>query len=248
MADPGVPTTAEYAAWVEAIARRLLRHVVPLQVLDAKNLTPAGILAGGTGGLVKTERRRFVLTAAHVAEALKREGVLGLLSGGGGSNPVDISSWSVIASDDDLDLATIAVPESFDPAPLQKMFYAPTAWAPPRANREDVAFFVGFPGLHREIFTASVLNHAAPFCDFVSSSSDRHFVLADQEGERVVLEYKKQLAQFGPTGGVSGSPVFISTGGELVLAGVLKEGGEGHDTVFFAAHAGYVRPDGEIAR
>src|SRR5947208_12949825 len=100
--------------------------------------------------------------------------------------------------------------------------------------------FVGFPGLHRKVFAASVVNHFTPFCDFVSSSSERQFVMADESGARVVSRFRAYLASFGPTGGVSGSPVFVVRGRRLVLAGVLTEGGDGHRTPFFAAHAHFV--------
>jgi hypothetical protein len=222
---------------------------VPLQVVDSTNVSPAGILAGGTGALIETPARRFILTAAHVVRALGGNRVTALLSGGGGSNPVDISAWRQIAIDDDLDIGTIAIPPEFDPTPLGKTFYAPKpAWALANAVRGDVAFFVGFPGLHRQVFTAAVVNNASPFCDFVSSASERQFVMADEKGERVVARYREHLAKFGPTGGISGAPVFVPRGRRLTLAGVLKEGGEGHATTFFAAHARFVMADGQVQR
>src|SRR5258707_691461 len=101
--------------WLETTTRSLLRYVVPLQILDASDVAPSGILNNGTGALIETSRCRFILTAAHVVRAVRQGGVRALL-GGGGTHPIDISHWGVIASDDDLDIGTIEIPPEFDPA------------------------------------------------------------------------------------------------------------------------------------
>ncbi|WP_441286475.1 hypothetical protein ACSRUE_29410 [Sorangium sp. KYC3313] len=231
------------------IAQALLPNVVAVQVLSAANPTPTGVVAGGTGCLVNLGERPFVLTARHVAVAWDRQGrdgQLGILGGMG--TPLDITAWQIIDEDEALDLATIASPRSFDARDIGKTFYRPESWPPVRARRGEVAAFVGYPGLHRQPSARGLENRVAPFIDFVSSSSGRHFLMVDEEEERVVATFLQGLAPFGPTGGVSGAPVFINRDGRMVLAGVIYEGGETERATFFAAHADFVLPDGTFDR
>ena len=242
-----VPTEVEQR--VLEVVHALLPHVVAVQVLSAANPTPTGVLAGGTGCLVNLGERPCVLTARHVAVAWDRQGQggrLGIMSGEG--NPCDITSWEIIDEDEALDLATIAIPRSFDAHDIGKTFYRPESWPPARARRGEVAAFVGYPGLHREPSVRGLENRVTPFIDSVTSSSGRHFLMVDEEEERVVATFLQGLAPFGPTGGVSGAPVFINRDGRMMLTGVIYEGGETERATFFAAHADFVLPDGTFDR
>lgn len=227
-------------------ANMVLPYVVAVQALRRSDRSPTGIAAGGTGCLVDTGSTRFLLTAKHVADEISTPEVIGIICGHA-AQPVDISSWRLIDSDVDVDIATIAIAEDFDPTILNKEFYKPARWPPPRAVRGELAIFVGFPGIHRITAPEGVHNNVTPVCDSVSSSSNRHFVLADEDG-RKSFEYKTGLPPFGPTGGVSGASVFINRNQSFELCGVVYEGGETEQATFFAAHAEFVRADGTIDR
>lgn len=233
-------------AKLQAAAQLILPFVVAVQALRRSDESPAGIIAGGTGCLVDTGRARFVLTAKHVADEISTSGVKGIVCGHG-TAPIDISSWQLIDSDADIDIATFAIPDGFSPSSINKEFYVCHSWPASRATRGELAIFVGLPGIHRMLVPGGVLNHVTPVCDSVSSASNRHFVLADENG-RQTFEYKTGLPPFGPTGGVSGAPVFINRNKSLELCGVLYEGGETEQATFFAAHADFVKPDGTIDR
>ncbi|MEO7733849.1 MAG: hypothetical protein ABIY55_22990 [Kofleriaceae bacterium] len=188
--------------------------------------------------------RRVLITAKHVVDRARGSGVRCLLTGNG--SPIDITGWEIIASDLDLDLATIAIPDEFDPAVIQKRCFRPRAWPPTRAVRGDRAFFFGFAGIHRAVVPGGIRQHGSVFCDFVSSASERHFLLADEEFVRSMSEFVPGLEPFGPTGGMSGAPIFVNRDSELEFAGVLYEGGEGPTSTFFVAHAAHLAADGTI--
>ena len=172
--------------------------------------------------------------------------LMGILAGHN-APPIDISSWKIIDSDRDIDIVTIAIPENFDPKTINKSFCRPQSWPPKRVARGEVALFVGMPGIHRKIISGGIRNHFTPVCDSVSSVSNRHFVLADENG-RNQFEYQTGLPAFGPTGGVSGAPVFINREKQLILSGVVYEGGETEQATFFAAHADFINSDWTINR
>lgn len=235
-------------AVVDEVSRlRLLEQMkftVALLIADRDNPTPSGVLSNGSGCLLELPQRRIILTAAHVALALRRPGVVGLV-GGQASQPINLSQWPTIALDVDVDIAAIEVPSDFAPAVLGKAFYRPPRWPPARARRGDPATFAGYAGIHRIPKADRLTLHATSMTDFVSSVSARQFILADEGLERTATTYKAGLEMFGPTGGLSGAPVFVSTEGSVAeLRGVLHEGGDGPDATLFVAHSDFIRADG----
>ncbi len=242
--DPGLLASTVTGEVTRQIALELSGFVATVLAVHAHDPTPTGIVCGGTTGLVSLPDRRVLVTAKHVADRARSPGMRSLLTGTG--PPLDITGWEIIASNEDLDLATIAIPDTFDPESIEKRCFTPRTWPPARAVRGDRAFFVGFAGIHRETVPGGVRQHAAVFYDFVSSASDRHFLLADEERVRAVSEFVRGLEPFGATGGMSGAPVFVNRDGEFDLSGVLYEGGDGPDATFFVAHAAHIAADGTI--
>src|SRR5262249_27839033 len=137
--------------------------------------------------------------------------------------------------------------KTFDPSLIQRRFLQMDSWPPPRVTKGEVAFFLGYPGLHRKVGPGQVRLFLMPFCDFVTSVSDRQFKFVDEDGERVSFNFSQEdLQPFGPTGGVSGSTVFANRDGRLVPVGVLYEGGDGPDAFFFVTHIDRIQANGEI--
>lgn len=240
---------AEYEQRLFEVALRIQPYVCALLCADENHRGPEGILTGGTGTFIATTEGRFILTAEHVTTALFRPGIRALMTVGNGKSPTDISHLrDRVSADVTADIAAISLPEDFDIDSAERRFCRVPEWPTPRAAKGEVAFFLGYPGLHRRIEDGGVHLGLAPFCDFVSSVSERHFVLADEELERVVADFSQaQLTPFGSLGGVSGSAVFVNRAGALVPVGVIYEAGHGMNTFVFATHADRISAAGQAA-
>src|SRR6185369_11208594 len=88
----------------------------------------------------------------------------------------------------------------------------------------------------------TLLTPLAGVSDFVVSVSDRHFVIADEHGERTRQKGKRPRS----TAGMSGAPVFIASGNRLPeWAGILYEGIDMSGPLF-ATHSDVISRDGHI--
>jgi hypothetical protein len=247
----------ELSNWLQAegeerlleVAKLVQPHVCALLCLLLGRDDPAGIVAGGSATFVDTGSARLIVTAEHVAEAIFAPGMRAILAAGNGTTPIDISHLrDRVASDRDADVAAICLPDDFDVTPLQRRFLRVSAWPPARARKGDLAFFLGYPGLHREVVPGGLRLFLTPFCDFVTSVIDRQFYLVDENLERLAANLSGQdLVPFGPVGGLSGSVVFANRDGTLEPVGILKQGGEGVDAMFFVAHIDLIQANGDVA-
>lgn len=229
------------------IEKEILSYTISIFAL-APMETSWAVVPGslGTGCLVQTETQSYILTANHVAAAVI-EGEPRRFIAGNGTKVIDISDWPIIDSSIDLDVATIRVPQTFSPEMINKAFYRPIIWPPQKAQVAEFAAFVGFAGIHTKSRESDIVQATAFFRDKVASSSGRHFIIAP-ENTRTVYKFDEHLTDFGPIGGVSGSAVFVERNEELVLAGIIYEGGDTYEATFFAAHADFVCADGSIDR
>ena len=137
------------------------------------------------------------------------------------------------------------IPDDFDTSSIGKACYPAQRWPPDRARVRERAIFVGFPGIHRQQVQGAVVQGTGLFHDKVASSSSRHFVIAHEE-TRSVYKFDESLADFGPTGGVSGAPVFLEREDGLELCGHIYEGGDSSEATFFAAHSDFIDEYGHI--
>jgi hypothetical protein len=232
------------------VVRELLTSVQPraalqfiVAIIGLEHSRPL-VAHNATGTLIETASRRFLLTAAHVVDAIRSGEHRWSLGGEGQLAPLD--GWEVIASNADLDLATVSPPVSFDPAELRRSFLSPEVWNPPRARVQDPAFLLGFPAsLRGQRSDGVVVFRGVSLMEFVSSVSDTQFVLAPETTREV--QRSAESAPLTDVGGVSGCPVFKNGENALELCGVVKEGLGGDDAVYIAAHAEFVRADGTIA-
>jgi hypothetical protein len=220
---------------------RILVHVVSILMTDS----PEGWNAAGSGCLVQLPERAVILTAGHVVERMQHEGTMTYIGGNG--PPVDISSWPVLGLDKIVDIATIGIPQGFDPQVIRSRFYVPPEWPPTRAQPGNAVIMVGFPSAHRIPVDGMSVSHGALVSDFVSSSSTLQFVTAPKDMDRKFSSMTERVDSIEATGGMSGCPMFVAGQGEKAqLRGVLKEGGSGPNAVIFGAHADFVRADGTI--
>lgn len=222
---------------------RILVHIV--SILMTQTGSAGALSAAGSGCLVQLPQRAVILTAGHVVARMQHEGTTTYIGGNG--TPVDISSWPVLGIDNVVDIATIGIPEDFDPQVIQSRFYVPAVWPPTRAQPGNSIIMVGFPSAHRIPVGGMLMSHGALFVDFVSSSSTLQFVTAPKDMDRKTSSMTERLDSIDATGGMSGCPMFVGGNREKPqLRGVLKEGGNGSNAVFFGAHTDFVRADGTI--
>lgn len=219
---------------------------------------PEGALRNGTLSLIATGTTKLIITNAHVYDFYletqrKLPGAAFVMSCGWGKQPINISTAHLIdrIRQDGVDLAVL----EFDHTDLieasGKRYYASGSWPPPRAEKGDVAFLIGFPELHRETSARGLEARMTPVCDFVTTSNDRHFMLVDENLERRVMKNNKHLVDFGSLSGMSGCPAFCQKSDETKweLVGFMYEASQdGQHSMICANHADFITTEGFIDR
>ena len=218
----------------------LIPHLVQVLGQDPCDMSEVGVRCGGTGFLVNSGRERFLVTADHVVGGILDRGLIRVAIGNqSGNRGKNISNWEIIDRDENVDIATLKVPSDFDPSELSKSFFTPYRWPAPRAERGESALFGGFQGTERKGEQGLLTTPSGIISDFVVASSDRHFVIADEYGERI------RQGEPRSAGGMSGAPVFVARAPHPEWVGVLYSG---LDTAgqFFVSHADFVLSSGHI--
>src|SRR5262249_51476400 len=132
---------------------------------------------------------------------------------------------------------------------IGKSYFRAAVWPPARPTPETSAVVIGFVGEHRQVGGASLGINLSVICDKVTSVSDRHFVLVDEQRARVSGKVNPTLGELGELGGMSGSPAFaVGVDGNASFAGLLYEAGEGKEATVFAVHADFLTAEGKIDR
>jgi hypothetical protein len=157
---------------------------------------------------------------------------------------------------DVLDVAILHAPEADYLSFTDKRFFRIPTWPIPKAQVGEPVFVVGYAGFDREvipldsdlegtIFRRGLVLGYSHFAFHVSSVSDRHFVLANEKGERVYALKNPRAPDAVPLAGMSGSPGFVVREGVEYLVGFLYEGTTSLNS-FFLTHAYFLRPDGTL--
>jgi hypothetical protein len=145
----------------------------------------------------------------------------------------------------DLAVFSLSMPEQLQD--MEKQYFPARPWPAARPKVGTPVVIPGFQGVHRQIGDGKLTINLTVFCDSISSSSDRHFVLVDEGQERIVVKLNASLDELGPLGGVSGSPVFtMDSENNARLVGFLYETGEGADAMIFVIHAELLTAEGKI--
>lgn len=243
---------------MHATAQYFSKYVGMAIILDDGS-NPNSIIGNGTISFVDTGKRQILVTCAHVyekfSELKKDKKVILGLAGGYGRQPLDITEAIVINKERKyIDLAILELPLSCNLESIDREYFLCNQWPPERAKKGDLAFMVGYPGIHRQSSPRGLEIRSTPIVDFVSGSSQRHFTLADENQEREVVKYKDNLKEFGSLGGISGAAVYISKDGcnppkSAILAGFAYESNnDGKNAIILAHHADYINDDGKINR
>lgn len=241
----------EVLSAIQHNSRLITPVVVPILHYAATAKCASDWTSGGTGLLVNTGEMNLLITAAHVMEGdfgNFGSGEIVTLIGGEGFEPVNISTWNVIARCNSLDICTIEVPDEFNPETIGKRFCKPRNWPCQRVTRAEEAFFIGYPRAHRSGDSTDIVCGATLISEFVASVSGDRFVLVNEDAPRHVELLNGYTIIPEHFGGMSGAPVFVHRDdGWLEPVGLFVEG-NGKDSPYLCAYLDNVLPNGSFTQ
>jgi hypothetical protein len=129
-----------------------------------------------------------------------------------------------------------------------KAFFKPTTWPPTPPDRGDWIIVYGFPGLQRVPNIDSISFYSVVFSGPVSSISDRQFVLAAEDGPRLLEQTANNVPCLGNLGGMSGSPAFKLAPDGLSLVGIVYEAQDGRNATILCWRVDYINAKGVFDR
>lgn len=231
------------------VADQFRPAVSAIVVYEATARGPGAWSSGGTGLLVRTGSASFVLTAGHVVTKIQQvvraqPAAAAILTGPEGATPVLVNDREMESFEPRVDMGVLRPPEDFKPGVLGKRWLKSMDWPPARAAVGDTVMILGCPSLHREGRGIDLHISFVVVVEAVASSSERHIVVADEDGRRAVHKLDPHLQDFGSFVGMSGAPVFAFRDGKAWLGGVFYEGGDGYEATFLAHHADFVTASG----
>lgn len=226
-----------------------------LLFLPNRKSRPESVLYSATASFIDTGTEKLIVTCGHVVsrynELKPANPDIVLAIAGNRTWPVIVSDAELIDNGGkQLDLATLRLADPERIACCGKSYFRTTKWPPIRAQKGQLAIMTGFPGMHREASARGLEVRATPIADFVTSVSDRHIVLVDEDMVRVAVKHNPALSDLVSLGGMSGSAVYVwdDVRQALNLVGFMYEAGEGTHASIFVAHAAYIRANGVLAR
>jgi len=245
----------EYLTKIKLMAKIVQPFIAPIFLIPTPSSGPNDIITNGTITFVDTGKQKLYITCKHVWDEYitlhnKSPEVTIAIGLGNASKPIIFNDAILIDDSTDYDIATLEFPNTEYIIDSKKQFISVPSWPPVRAEVNEFTFVAGFPGLHRvphKDHTACTF-HETLFGDDVSSSSERHFVLADTQHQRRQVSFRTGLPEFGRLGGLSGAPAFANRNKKAELCGFMYEGGDGTEAIVFIAHASHIGSDGHIIR
>ncbi|MGC9258686.1 MAG: hypothetical protein ACP5I8_01220 [Phycisphaerae bacterium] len=239
---------------LEKITPRLLPHVGMLLLLPSSGAPPSDVICNGTASFIDTGTAKLLVTCGHVIDRfneLREANPHAVLAVGAGNGvpPVIVSDAHLVENGGTrLDLAVLRLPDPERITGSGKSYFRAEVWPPIRAMEGQVAVLLGFPGAHRASSAGGLDARATPVCDFVTSVSARHIVLADGDMVRVAVKCNPDLDELTSLGGMSGSAVYVVDEARNIpqLVGFMYESGEGIHATIFVAHAAFLRADGAL--
>jgi hypothetical protein len=243
--------TAEEATKI--LADRFRQHVGMLFLAPHNQLSSSSIRFNGTAAFIDTGSAKLIITNDHVfrrfTELRQEEPELRMFVTG--SNPnmlIELSEAHLIArGGKDADLAIFSLGNPLQLEDIGKTYFPASPWPPQRPVPGTAAVIIGFQGVHRIAVGTNLQINLTVICDRITSSSQRHLILVDEEQARTIVKLNAALDELGPLGGMSGSPAFtVGPNGDATIVGFLYETGEGADAMVFAVHADIVTSEGKI--
>ncbi len=207
--------------------------------LATKN-TPTTIRFNGTVAFVDTGSTKLIITNDHVYKRFKElkqeEPELRMfITGSTPTTVIELQEEHLVDhGGKSADLAIFSLANPMQAENIGKAYFRADPWPPQRPDAEIPAVIIGFQGAHRVPVGSNLQINLTVLCDKISSSSQRHLILVDEDQARRTVKLNPALGDLGPLGGMSGSPVFIVLpGDDAKLVGFLYETGEGEDATVF---------------
>jgi hypothetical protein len=243
--------------WMQPLYTRfshgLSRFAAPIFVLPAPDAPLAQIAAYGTLTFIDTGQVKVWVTCSHVLtgmmeEAQKSADSIACVFLGPDHPVIYLDKIPVIDQSDRIDLAVLAVPFELSPQ-SDRIFYKVPRWPIPRATIGESVTVIGCPRSDLEIQPTGGATIGYSWFGFsVSSVSDRHFVMANERGDRSYIVAPPDTDTSKPLllPGMSGGPAFANRGPNRVeLVGFIYEGRDS-DSSIFLTHANFLCPDGTL--
>ncbi len=238
------------------ITARLQPHVGMAILAPNRTHNPGEIIHSGTMSFIDTGNTLLCVTSGHVfskyleLRSTNSETVLAV-TGAYGTRPVATDEWVLIDSDtSNLDIAILRPPDPNLASYLGKVWFRSADWPTRPPVVGDLACHLGFPGAYRQPRGDGLGLATVCVVDYVTSISDRHIVLANEELERVLIKHNPEFEDTGSLAGMSGSAVYVyqEDNKDLRLVGFVYEAGVGKDAMLFASTSEYIRSDGTLDR
>jgi hypothetical protein len=211
------------------------------------------IVNHGSGMLLDTAVAEMLVTNGHVYDRfleLREDDPTTRLcmSGAGGRRLLDISPARLLGKDTDPDLATLAISRR-DVESQGKRHARFNPWPPRRAAKGMGGFLIGYPNEGLTVAEGEAGVRLLSFGMPIASSSERHFVLHDNNGD-VLRSAPVDAQPLTRLWGISGCAVYVwdkSTNlpdGECFLGGFAYQA-RATETVL-VVHADYINSDGTL--
>jgi hypothetical protein len=220
----------------------------PIFVLPHRDAPVSEALTYGTLTWIDTGLGKAWVTSQHVLQGMRDASadctdVVACIFLG--KKVIVIEQIEVVDEDAGIDLAVFRCPFEVAPGDGDRRCYKVPRWPIPRVRVGENVSLIGWPASQRSVVDGkSELGYS--MLDFrVSSSSDRHFVLANERQNRSRLFGDEPLPL--NIAGMSGAPAFVTHAGWIELVGFLYEGRDS-DTTVFVTHASFLKEDGTFDR
>jgi hypothetical protein len=240
-------------AAVKVLTDRFRPYVGMLFFAPQKQITPTTIRFNGTVAFVDTGLSKLIITNDHVykrfVELKREEPELRMFVTGSSPNTlIELGEHHLIdhgGKSADLAIFSLRNPQQLED--VGKAYFPASPWPPLRPDVGTPAVIIGFQGAHRVPVGSNLQINFTVLCDKITSSSQRHLILADEDQARKTVKINPALDDLGPLGGMSGSPVFtVGPDEDARLVGFLYETGDGADAMVFAVHADVITGEGRI--
>lgn len=238
---------------LKILTDRFRPYVGMLFFAPQKQITPTTIRFNGTVAFVDTGLSKLIITNDHVYRRfaeLKRE-VPDLRMFVTGSSPNTLielgENYLIDRGGTSADLAVFSLPNPLKLEDIGKAYFPASTWPSQRPGAGTPTVIIGFQGAHRVPVGSNLQINLTVLCDKITSSSQRHLILADEDQARKTVKINRALDELGPLGGMSGSPAFtVGPDDDARLVGFLYEAGGGADAMVFAIHADVITGEGRI--
>lgn len=222
------------------------QYVCGLSAIPGTSGGPESVCFTATGFFLDTGLHRYLVTARHVVDELDRlaqvHGDASLVALGHGTS-MEVTRWRRRRVRGDADIAGLIVPPAFHPREIGLAYWRQYPWTRPRPRNDEQVYVSGTPRSLQFAMGGLLRTGRVDICEGVASVSERHFVLAPQNGPRTL--YRHGQDSVGPLldiGGLSGAPAWALRRPAPEIVGVVYEGGPALEGCLYIAHHDFLPP------